>query len=46
LEEKTDAAETFGVETVLVPKSQEFDSEQVHVIGVSDMTELMKYFAP
>ena len=44
LEEKTDAAETFGVETLLVPKSQEVESEQVHVIGVSDMTELMKYF--
>ncbi len=44
LEKKTDAAETFGVETVLVPKSQEFESEQVHVIGVSDMTEMMKYF--
>jgi uncharacterized protein len=44
LEEKTDAAESFGAETVLVPKSQEFESEQVHVIGVSDMTDLMKYF--
>ncbi len=44
LEEKTDAAGTFGVETVLVPKSQEFESEQVLVIGVSDIGELMKYF--
>ncbi len=44
LEEKTDAAGTFGVETVLVPKSQEFESEQVHVIGISDMSDLMKYF--
>jgi uncharacterized protein len=44
LEEKTDAAESFGAETVLVPKSQEFESEQVHVIGVSDITDLMKYF--
>lgn len=44
LEEKTDAAGTFGVETVLVPKSQEFESEQVLVIGISDISELMEYF--
>ncbi len=44
LEEKADAAGTFGVETVLVPKSQEFESEQVLVIGVSDISELMNYF--
>jgi ATP-dependent Lon protease len=44
LEEKTDAAATFGAKTVLVPKSQEFESEQVLVIGVSDIGELMNYF--
>ncbi|MCI0558200.1 MAG: hypothetical protein MN733_06870 [Nitrososphaera sp.] len=43
LEEKTAAADSFGVETMLVPKSQEFDSAEITIIGVSDIDEMMKH---
>jgi predicted S18 family serine protease len=43
LEEKIIAADTFGAETMLVPKSQEFESESLSVIGVSNIDELMEH---
>jgi ATP-dependent Lon protease len=45
LEEKAEAASVFGVDTMLVPKSQEFNSEDLVVIGVSDIDEMMRYLA-
>ena len=43
LESKVEAAAGFGAGIILVPRSQEFHSDQIIVIGVSDMEELMKY---
>jgi predicted ATP-dependent protease len=42
LEEKLAAADIFGAETMLVPKSQEFESDAMQVIGVSNIDELMQ----
>jgi PDZ domain-containing secreted protein len=42
LEAKAVAAAEFGAEAMIVPESQEFESELVPVIGVSDIGELMQ----
>jgi hypothetical protein len=42
LEEKLAAADIFGAETMLVPESQEFESDVMQVIGVSNIDELMQ----
>ncbi len=41
VEAKAVAAEDFGAEYMLVPESQEFQSETITVIGVSDINEVM-----
>lgn len=41
LEAKVVAADTFGAEVMLVPESQEFDSDVMSVVGVSDIDEAM-----
>jgi len=41
LGEKLVAAETFGAEVMLVPESQDFDSDRIDVIGVSNIHEVM-----
>jgi hypothetical protein len=41
LEEKIIAADTFGAEMMLVPESQEFDSDIISIVGVSDLNEIM-----
>jgi len=43
LEAKLVAADTFGAEAVLVPESQEFESDTLDVIGVSDINEIMEH---
>jgi predicted ATP-dependent protease len=43
LEEKVIAADTFGAEAMLVPESQEFESNRLAVIGVSDINEIMEH---
>jgi PDZ domain-containing secreted protein len=45
LEEKIAAADTFGADTLLVPESQEFESDLMPVIGVSNIDELMEHLA-
>jgi hypothetical protein len=42
LQEKLDAAERFGAKAMLVPESQELESEILPVIGVSDLDDVMK----
>lgn len=41
LEEKIVAANTFGAKAILVPESQEIESDTLVVIGVSDIDEIM-----
>jgi PDZ domain-containing secreted protein len=41
LEQKVVAADTFGAQVMLVPESQEFDSDLMSVVGVSDINEIM-----
>jgi predicted ATP-dependent protease len=43
LEEKVIAADIFGAEAMLVPESQEFESNKLAVIGVSDISEIMEH---
>jgi PDZ domain-containing secreted protein len=43
LEEKNEAALDFGANVLLVPESQEFDSERIIVVGVLDIDEVVKY---
>jgi predicted ATP-dependent protease len=45
LEEKLEAADGFGAKAVLVPESQQFESQSVQVIGVSDIDELMAHMS-
>ena len=45
LQQKLDAAQAFGADAVLVPKAQEFESEDTLVIGVSDLDELMEHLS-
>ena len=42
LQEKLVAADAFDAEAMLVPASQEFESDTIPVIGVSDIHELME----
>lgn len=41
LEEKVVAADAFGAEAMLVPESQEFESDVLTIIGVSDIDDVM-----
>jgi uncharacterized protein len=43
IEEKTEAALDFGAVMLLVPASQEFDSDKIVVVGVLDIDEVVKY---
>lgn len=42
IEEKTEAAMDFGAHVLLVPKSQEFDSGRIAVVGVVDIDGVVK----
>jgi PDZ domain-containing secreted protein len=42
IEEKIVAAHAFGADAMLVPESQEFESETLPVVGVADIAELME----
>jgi len=40
---KADAAVNFGATLMLVPESQQFQSEEIQVVGVSDIEEVVDY---
>jgi uncharacterized protein len=43
IEEKTEAALDFGAVMLLVPASQEFDSDKIVVVGVLDIDDVVRY---
>lgn len=43
IEEKTEAALDFGANVLLVPAEQEFDTNRIVVVGVSDIDDVMRY---
>jgi uncharacterized protein len=43
IDEKTEAALDVGASVLLVPESQEFDSNRIVVVGVLDIDEVVKY---
>lgn len=43
IESKTEAALDFGANILLVPAEQEFDSNRMVVVGVSDIDDVMRY---
>lgn len=43
IEDKTEAAADFGANILLVPAKQEFDSNRIVIVGVSDIEDAMRY---